>query len=238
MKYMDSQNVLFQHQYGFRKGHGAIQPIIHLLNRISIANEKKLGIRGVARAWLENYLRNRQQYMVLDGVKSVTKSITCGVPQGSIQLSLNVKKTKYILFGPNRANTVRQCRDLDILIAAEDTTVYIAGDNQQALYDQVNTDLKNLTDWFRSNQLSVNPSKTKYILFSRNAQSMPFIPEMFLHIDNEHLERVNSTKSLGIHIDSHLTWEDHIEHCRSKLSSGIYTINMSKHLLNKNHLII
>ena len=32
------------------------------------------------------------------------------------KLCLNVKKTKYILFGPNRANTVRQCRDLDILI--------------------------------------------------------------------------------------------------------------------------
>ena len=102
----------------------------------------------------------------------------------------------------------------------------------------MNTDLKNLTDWFRANQLSVNPSQTKYILFSRNVQSMQFIPDMLLHIDNEHLERVNSTKFLGIHIDSHLTWEDHIEHCRSKLSSGIYAIHMSKHFLNKNHVII
>ena len=76
-------------------------------------------------------------------------------------------------------------------------TVYVVGDNQQALYDQVNTDLNNLTDWFRANQLSVNPSKTKYILFSRNVQSMQFISEMFLQIYNEHLERANSTKSWG-----------------------------------------
>ena len=40
---------------------------------------------------------------------------------------------------------------------------------------------------------------------------MKFIPELFLQIDNEYLERVNSTKFLGIYIDSHLTWEDHIE---------------------------
>ena len=40
MKYMDSQNILFQHHYGFRKGHSTIHPIIHLLNRISIANDK------------------------------------------------------------------------------------------------------------------------------------------------------------------------------------------------------
>ena len=32
------------------------------------------------------------------------------------KLCLNVKKTKYILFGPNIANIVRQSRDLDILI--------------------------------------------------------------------------------------------------------------------------
>ena len=34
------------------------------------------------------------------------------------------------------------------MLFADDTTAYVAGDNQQALYDQVNADLKNLTGWF------------------------------------------------------------------------------------------
>ena len=55
----------------------------------------------------------------------------------------------------------------------------------------------NLTDWCKANQLSVNPSKTKYIIFSRNVQSMQFIPEMFLQIDNENLEGLIQHKSWG-----------------------------------------
>ena len=38
--------------------------------------------------------------------------------------------------------------------------------------NEVNSDLKSLTDWFRANQLSVNPTKTKYILFSKKVTPM------------------------------------------------------------------
>ena len=61
---------------------------------------------------------------------------------------------------------------------------------------------------------------------------------LFLKIDNEKLEQVNFTKFLGVFIDSHLTWENHIEHCKSKVSSGIYALNMSKHVLKQSHLKI
>ena len=53
----------------------------------------------------------------------------------------------------------------------------------------------------------------------------------FLQIDNEHIERVQATKFLGIHIDEHLTWEHHISHCKKNVSQGVYAINMSKHIL-------
>ena len=42
----------------------------------------------------------------------------------------------------------------------------------------------------------------------------------------------------SVFIDSHLTWENHIEHCKSKVSSGIYALNMSKHVLKQSHLKI
>ena len=46
----------------------------------------------------------------------------------------------------------------------------------------------------------------------------------FVHIDNEHLERVQATKFIGIHIDEHFTSEYHINHCKK----GICAIIMSK----------
>ena len=42
------------------------------------------GIRGTANAWLNNYLTNRNQYVIADGHSSGMRLITCGVPQGSV----------------------------------------------------------------------------------------------------------------------------------------------------------
>ena len=52
-----------------------------------------------------------------------------------------------------------------------------------------------LDDWFKANQLSVNPAKTKYILFSRRDTASEH--DLDLLIDDEKLERVHCTKFLG-----------------------------------------
>ena len=44
----------------------------------------KLGIRGLAYAWIKGYLTNRKQFVSSNNVTSSNKTITCGVPQGSI----------------------------------------------------------------------------------------------------------------------------------------------------------
>ena len=42
------------------------------------------GIRGVCNQWFQSYLNNREQRVKLAGKTSAFKSVTCGVPQGSI----------------------------------------------------------------------------------------------------------------------------------------------------------
>ena len=39
MNYMESNNLFYQHQYGFRPKHSTIHPIIHLLNKIAEEND-------------------------------------------------------------------------------------------------------------------------------------------------------------------------------------------------------
>ena len=60
--------------------------------------------------------------------------------------------------------------------------------------------------------------------------------DLDLLIDDEKLERVHCTKFLGLFIDEHFIWDHHIEHCKKKVSRGVYAINMSKHLLSQRHL--
>ena len=42
------------------------------------------GIRGIALDWLKSYMLNRRQYVLYNDNPSDVRSITCGVPQGSI----------------------------------------------------------------------------------------------------------------------------------------------------------
>ena len=49
-----------------------------------------------------------------------------------------------------------------VILFADDTTLYASSDNIVNLYDLINRDLDNLTDWFRANKLSLNTSKTLY----------------------------------------------------------------------------
>ena len=114
MSFLDANQILYKHQYGFRGKHSTIHPIIHLLNECAEANNsnpnkytisifcdllkafdvishdillKKLncyGIRGIVNTWFANYLSNRCQYVEIYGEKSDTKNISCGLPQGSI----------------------------------------------------------------------------------------------------------------------------------------------------------
>jgi hypothetical protein len=112
--FLEPNNLLNEHQYGFRSKHSTIHPIIHLLNHCAEVNNKSnkeftlaifcdlskafdvidheillkklntYGLRGTVNKWFRNYLSNRSQYTDLVGGKSPTNNIYCGIPQGSI----------------------------------------------------------------------------------------------------------------------------------------------------------
>lgn len=46
--------------------------------------ETRLGIEGVALQWLDSYLSERCQCVLIDGVQSPTQKLPYGVPQGSV----------------------------------------------------------------------------------------------------------------------------------------------------------
>ena len=50
---------------------------------------ENIGIGGDLRLWITNYLRNLKQYVGLDNVYSDKQKVICGVPQGSVRLSLH-----------------------------------------------------------------------------------------------------------------------------------------------------
>jgi ribonuclease P/MRP protein subunit RPP40 len=120
------------------------------------------------------------------------------------------------------------------ILFADDTTVYAASASLPGLFNDVNSDLNALVDWFRANKLSLNVAKTNYVLFSRNTVTT----HLEIKIGDISVERKHHTKFLGVLVDEKLEWSEHISHVKAKLSSSLYALSSSKNDLTPNLLLM
>ena len=115
------------------------------------------GIRGFALKWFESYLHSRQQYVFLDGAFSATIHVNCGVPQGSILGPL-----LFILY----INDIATCSEiLRLILFADDTNIFYSNSDRSEIENVVNAELRKLSTWFKANKLSLNATKTNFIIF-------------------------------------------------------------------------
>ena len=214
---------LYKNQYGFRKSHSTLHPIIHLLNICASAHNhnppqytlaifcdlskafdildhqilqdklSNIGIRGHALTWISNYLTNRTQYVEIDKHKSSSQNIDHGVPQGSVLGPL-----LFLIY----INDIQYSTQEQILSFADDTTILMTSNNTNQLLSKANETLHNINTWFTANKLHINSSKTKYMIFAPHKKKITINNP--LSIGNQPIELVSTTKFLGIHLDSHL----------------------------------
>ena len=90
-----------------------------------------------------------------------------------------------------------------------------------------------LINWFRGNLLTLNYDKMHFLQFLTKKQN-----EIKLQItdSNTIITSVNSTKFLGLVIDSALSWRDQIIEVTSKLNKACYAIRILKPLISQNML--
>lgn len=118
---------------------------------------EKYGVKGVSHSWLQSYLEDRKQYVHLNAVDSKTTIVSCGVPQGSV---LGPK-----LFNLYINDVCKALKDLHCIFFADDTNLCCSGRDLEQLLYAVENDLKIKKKWFDINKLSLNISKTKFIIF-------------------------------------------------------------------------
>ena len=86
-------------------------------------------------------------------------------------------------------------------------------------------DLSVLGDWFRANQLLLNPSKSVVMYFN----SKKTLPDVML--DGIVIPRVNTHKFLGTWIDDDLAWNTQVQFVVSKLRSNCQLLSLAKNML-------
>ena len=166
---------------------------------------------------LSSYLDNRTQRYAVNGVISNT----CVIPQGTILGPLLV--LLYINDLPNCLSNSQP------RMYTDDTHLTYADNDICSIEASLNQDLSNINRWLIANKLTVNMTKTEFMLIvsRQKLNSLSAIPA--LEINGTQLNRVNLTKSLGVLIDENLTWSNHINPVTKKISSGIGSIKRISH---------
>ena len=109
---------------------------------------------------------------------------------------------------------------------ADDTNLFLSGKHLHEIELQLNIELKLITQWFQVNLLSLNVSKTSYIIFGNRLTH-----ELNLTMQGTKLEQTLETKFLGVIINHKLSWKSHISNVCGKMSKTIGIIAKVRHLL-------
>ena len=157
---------------------------------------------------------------------TLEKNIDCGVPQRSILGPL-----LFLLYINDLSTVSESCFSI---LFADDTNMCIAGKDIQDMCHKFNEDLTKIQEWLCCNELSLDVSKTHYMVFT---PKNTFFNDVNVMINNEKIERVYVTKFLGLQIDAQLNWKRHIEYTCKKLSKCIGILAKQRKVLYKSCLI-
>lgn len=255
--YLLQHNFLYDSQYGFRQNYSTDMAVIEIHDRIvkelnegksvigvfmdlskafdSLSHDILLqkmqhyGIKGLSLKWFQSYLLHRQQFTVYNSHNSSFGNINTGVPQGSILGPL--------LFLIYINDIVNSCHECDCILYADDTSLLASHNDIEALVESLNTSLAHISAWFKCNKLSLNTSKTQCVLFKKGGVQFN-VDDILLKIDAVPLKFYDSVKFLGVVLNSSLSWKDHIDLVRLKISRFIGILSRLKYELPSNILFL
>ena len=177
--------------------------------------------------FFKSFLENRGQQVVLGTSTSNIESVKTGVPQGSILGPL--------LF------TIYTCQFNQCLqfcqyhLYADDTQLYCSFplSDLNNVNNHINTDLKNLINLSTDHHLKINPMKSSITVFGNELQRAEACRTLAVEVDNIPIKIYNTSKSLGIIIDSDLRFRDHVTSKLRKAYGALKLIYNQRHFLTQ-----
>lgn len=235
MDYLEVNDLLSPHQYGFRPGRSTEDQLIltydyvsqcvddgfvvdmifldfskafDLVNHLILLEKLScLGIRGDMLRWIAGFLSNRSLSVVVDGSSSGERPVVSGVPQGSVLGPL-----LFLIY----VNFLGRSLVTGLYKAfADDYKLYLrySWKSLENVHDSVSalqSDLDSVSLVSSSWNLVLNPDKCVVMRFYRGHQLWEDNAHQY-YLNGEHLKFVEIHKDLGVMVDHRLNFHVHVD---------------------------
>ncbi|KAI4882420.1 hypothetical protein NFI96_021740 [Prochilodus magdalenae] len=186
----------------------------HLIGKLNL-----LGLNTSLSNWILDFLTGRPQSVRIGRNTSSTTTLCTGAPQDCVLSPLLFTLLTHDCAAMHSSN--------HIIKSADDTTVVsLISKNDESAYRE---EVQRLTDWCKTNNLSLNVDKTKEMVVDFRRTRCDHTP---LHIDGSAVEIVKSPKFLGVHLAEDLTWSLNTSTITKKAQQRLYFLRR----LRKAHL--
>lgn len=250
-------NIIDKNQFGFQRGSGALSAVVAVLDEIKNSLDSsnrnicaclfldvtkafdtipheilmnklyRYGFRGKAAELLKSFLSDRKQYVSLGPTHSTSQSNTFGTPQGS-----TLGPILFLLY----VNDIFKLKlHGKIVLFADDAAIIYSSNNVNTLNEMICEDAETLLNWFISNKLTLNLSKSKCMIFHPLQKTKKFT--LNIDIRGSPIEQVSKFEYLGITLQDDMKWDSHVNNICSKISSMAGVINRLGNSVNKNTLL-
>ena len=257
--YFEDNKLFYCSQYGYRKNHSTDYACVELVDKVMhdldngetpicffldlskafdtlnhdilLSKLRYYGMDSNVIKWFKSYLTDRSQYVEIENIRSSTKPIRTGVPQGSILGPL-----LFIIY-VNDINCASS--KFEAILYADDTSLNsilrtFGNDNTSSI---INKELLLVYEWLNANKLSLNISKTKFMCFRYPQRRANFFPPLDIYIEGHRIDRVTTFDFLGVTINETLTWKDHLNKLCMKISRVVGIIAKCRKFLHSSVLL-
>ena len=103
--------------------------------------------------------------------------------------------------------------------------------NLTEVTNSINDELSHVHEWLLINKLSVNVSKTKFMIFHHQQRRIDTLIPDLKKLDSEPIKHVSEFNFLGLTLDEHLSWKPHVQKVGNKTSRTIGILRRLKNIV-------
>ena len=231
--YLEENKLITDEQHGFRTGRSCTTQLLEIMeiwsdfidrglaidciyldfakafdkvpHRRLINKLKAYGIRNGLINWIQNFLMDRNQVVVINNETSQVRPVTSGIPQGSV-----LGPILFIIYINDLPDIVNSC----VKIFADDTKIFRTIQSEQD-HDMLQQDLINLLEWSNKWKLNFNIEKCKILHYGNRNPNFEYLMNQII------LKEEFQEKDLGVTFDVSLKFSIHVKNIVSKANSRV-----------------